>query len=58
MLAEAAEDADMGRLVEGDMAGLDCAGLANADMSTRARPVPAIGRDAVGVVVLEREGEE
>lgn len=43
--------------MQGDMAGLDAAGegLAKADMSTRARPLPGMGRLAVGV---EREGDE
>lgn len=55
------ELADLGRLeTDGDMAGLDATeeGLAKADRSTRARPVPAVGRVAVGVAVLDREGEE
>lgn len=53
--------ADLGRPdMDGDIAGLDAAeeGLAKADMSTRARPVPGVGRLAVGVVELDNEGEE
>lgn len=58
VVPDAAEDADMGRLeTEGDMAELDATeeGLAKADMSTRARPVPGVGRLAVGV---DKAGEE
>lgn len=58
MVADAADEVERGRPeMQGDMAGLDAAeeGLAKADMSTRARPVPGVGRLAVGV---EREGDE
>lgn len=58
MVVEVEEEADIGLADrEGDMAGLD-EGLAKADMSTRARPVPGVGRAAVGVTWLEREGDE
>lgn len=58
MVADAADEAERGLPeMQGDMAGLDAAGegLAKADMSTRARPLPGMGRLAVGV---EREGDE
>lgn len=61
IVVEVEEEADMGlEDREEDMAGLDAAddGLAKADMSTRARPVPGVGRAAVGVTWLEREGDE
>ena len=61
MVLVPAEVADLGRLeTEGDMAGLEATddGLAKADMSTRARPVPGVGRLAVGVTLLDREGDE
>lgn len=56
-----ADEADTGLpLIEGDIAGLDAAeeGLAKAERSTRARPVPGAGRLAVGVALLEKEGDE
>lgn len=58
MVLDATEEEDTGRPdTEGDMAGLDATeeGLAKEDMSTRARPVPGVGRFAVGV---DKEGEE
>lgn len=61
MVVELEEEADMGLAdKEGDMAGLDATdeGLAKADISTRARPVPGVGREAVGVTWLERDGDE
>ncbi len=61
MVFEPTEDAVAGRPdTDGDMAGLDAAeeGLAKADMSTRARPVPAAERVAVGVTVVDKDGDE
>lgn len=58
---DAAAEADTGLpFKEGDARGLDAAveGLENADMSTRARPVPGVGRVAVGVALLEIEDDE
>lgn len=60
--ADMVEEAVVGRPdTDGDEAELDAAaeeGLAKADMSTRARPVPGVGREAVGVVLLDKEGDE